>query len=248
MAYVLGYLFADGSLDDVPKIRAKYMRVTSTDKDRIVLIRKLLSSKHTIAREARGGNYAPKYILSIGSKRLYASLIRRGLTPHKSLTMQLPSIPHRYFGAFLCGYFDGDGCVYIDTQKSKSRGGLGRMIIIFTSGSEKFLEAIHKTLFEQRIVQGRGLYLHSNKRAHQLRYLTDDSANLFRLMYANSHMKDLCLERKYAIFSRYFEALGHTTRVRSWNWPNGEVATRRSAKPLLGGCNSHLGLHRYPID
>lgn len=207
MAYVLGYLFADGSLDYVPQIRARYMRVTSTDKDRIVLIRKLLSSKHTIATEIRGGNYAPKYILSIGSHRLYAALSRRGLTPHKSLTILLPSIPRQYFGAFLCGYFDGDGCVYIDKQKSKSRGNLGRMIIIFTSGSKKFLEAVHKILFEQGIVRGRGLYLHSNKRAYQLRYLTDDCANVYKLMYSSPRIRDLCLRRKYAIFSRYFERL-----------------------------------------
>lgn len=215
MAYVLGYLFADGSLDDVPQIRAKYMRVTSTDKDRIILIRKLLSSKHAIATEVRGGNYAPKYILSIGSHRLYKALIRRGLTPHKSLTMELPSIPRQYFSAFLCGYFDGDGCVHIDAQKSKSRGNLGRMIIIFTSGSKQFLESIHKILFEQRIVKGRGLYLHSNKRAYQLRYLTDDCTNVYKLMYSSPHMRDLCLQRKYAIFSRYFGDLKRKIKVQA---------------------------------
>lgn len=207
MAYVLGYLFADGSLDDVPQIRAKYMRVTSTDRDRIQLIRKLLSSKHTITKQILGGNRLPRYILSIGSHRLYDALTSHGLTPHKSLTMELPSIPYQYFGAFVCGYFDGDGCVYVDTQKSKSRGGLGRVTIIFTSGSRNFLQALHDILSKRKVVQGRGLYLHSNKRAYQLRYLTDDSANLFQLMYDGSRMKGLCLKRKYAIFSRYFDAM-----------------------------------------
>ena len=205
MAYVLGYLFADGSLDDVPQIRAKYMRVTSTDKDRIQLIRKLLSSKHTIGREVLGGNRSPRYLLSIGSHQLYDALSSHGLAPHKSLTMRFPTIPYRYFGSFVCGYFDGDGCVYIDQQKSKSRSGLGRITIIFTSGSKRFLQTLHDILSKRNIVQGRGLYLHSNKRAYQLRYLLEDCANLFRLMYIDRHMKDLCLKRKYAIFRRYFE-------------------------------------------
>lgn len=213
MAYVLGYLFADGSLDNVPQIRAKYMRVTSTDRDRVRLIRKLLSSKHTIAKEVFAGNRLPRYILSIGSHRLYEALILRGLTPHKSLTMEFPVVPSRYFGAFICGYFDGDGCVYIDRQKSKSRGGLGRMTTIFTSGSKNFLEALHGILSKHKVVRGRGLYLHSNKRAYQLRYLTDDSVNLFKLMYGRPRMKDLYLKRKYAIFSRYFEAQKLRTRV-----------------------------------
>ena len=215
MAYVLGYLFADGSLDDVPQIRAKYMRVTSTDRDRIYLIRKLLSSQHTIVREVLGGNRLPRYLLSIGSHRLYDALTSRGLTPHKSLTMELPLIPPRYFGAFVCGYFDGDGCVYIDQQKSKSRYGLGRMTIIFTSGSKNFLQALHDILSKRRIVRGRGLYVHSNKRAYQLRYLNDDCTNIFRLMYEGPHMKDLCLKRKYAIFSRYFDACASRAKVQS---------------------------------
>lgn len=206
MAYVLGYLYADGNLDDVPQIRAKYMRVTSTDRDRIYLIRKLLSSQHTITKEVLGGNRMPRYILSIGSHRLYDTLTSHGLTPHKSLTMELPSVPREYFGAFVCGYFDGDGCAYVDKQKSKSRGGLGRMTIIFTSGSKRFLEVLHDTLFKRGIVQSRGLYAHSNKRAYQLRYLNHDCAEIFQLMYDGLEMKDLCLKRKYAILSRYFKA------------------------------------------
>lgn len=206
MAYVLGYLFADGSLDDVPQIRAKYMRVSSTDEDRILLIRKLLSSKHTVTKEVRGTNRLPRYILSIGSHRLYDALTSHGLTPHKSLTMEFPSIPDQYFGAFVCGYFDGDGCVYVDKQISKSRGGLGRVTVIFTSGSRAFLRTLHDILFQRKIVRARGLYVHSNKRSYQLRYLTEDSANVYRLMYENSRIKSLCLKRKYAIFTRYFNA------------------------------------------
>lgn len=53
MAYVLGYLYADGSLESAPYIRGKYIRVTSTDEDRIVAIRRLLSSKHRIAVEKK---------------------------------------------------------------------------------------------------------------------------------------------------------------------------------------------------
>ena len=43
MAYVLGYLYADGSLSDCSYIRAKYISVTSTDKDRIELFKSLSS-------------------------------------------------------------------------------------------------------------------------------------------------------------------------------------------------------------
>lgn len=38
---------------------------------------------------------------------------------------------------------------------------------------------------------------------------------------------------------RYWRA---KVRIREYFRPDGEVATRRSAKPLLGGCNSRSGL------
>lgn len=39
MAYVLGFMFADGSLEDASYLRGKYVRVSSTDKDRVVAMR-----------------------------------------------------------------------------------------------------------------------------------------------------------------------------------------------------------------
>ena len=35
MAYVLGYIYADGNLDDSPYMRGKYIKITSTDLDSI---------------------------------------------------------------------------------------------------------------------------------------------------------------------------------------------------------------------
>ncbi len=51
MAYVLGYWYADGSMEFSPHIRGKYIRVTSTDKDRIIAIKRLLKSGHRIIKE-----------------------------------------------------------------------------------------------------------------------------------------------------------------------------------------------------
>ena len=39
MSYVLGFLYADGHLEDSPYIRGKYVRVINTDRDRIELIK-----------------------------------------------------------------------------------------------------------------------------------------------------------------------------------------------------------------
>lgn len=48
MAYVLGYLYADGSLEDASYLRGKYLRVTSSEEVNIQKIRKCLKSEHTV--------------------------------------------------------------------------------------------------------------------------------------------------------------------------------------------------------
>ncbi len=203
MAYVLGFLFADGSLEDAPYLRGKYVRVTSTDKDRIVVIRSLLHSTHTIVQQDARGNHKKKYLLRIGSHALFESLVGLGVTPHKSLTMSFPAVPDEFLGDFIRGYFDGDGGAYIDRDR---QGRSKRLLTVFTSGSRDFLATLHQRLVSIASITGRGLYRHgSAPDAHQLRYSTRDSLKLFRLMYQEEEKKELRLKRKYDIFISYLK-------------------------------------------
>ncbi|MDP3965465.1 MAG: LAGLIDADG family homing endonuclease, partial [bacterium] len=154
MAYVLGFLYADGSLEDASYIRGKYVRVTNTDQDRIVTIRRLLESEHTIVQHDKGGNYKRRYLLRIGNSKMYNRLVRLGLTPHKSFTMEFPKVPLKNLGSFVRGYFDGDGCVHIGRYKNKP----SRLMTIFTSGSKKFLDKLHVLLKTKIGIVGNGLY------------------------------------------------------------------------------------------
>lgn len=205
MAYVLGYIYADGSLEDASETRGKYLRVTSVDKDRIESIRSLLSSKHTIAEEIRGGQQKTRFLLRIGDRRLFDALIKLGVTARKSLTMEFPSVPHRYLGAFVRGYFDGDGCAHIDVVHGKPK----RLLSIFTSGSKKFLETLLIRLRDHAGLVGNRLYNHgSTVGAYQLRYSTRDSLRLFKLMYPRALDKRLLLQRKCDIFTKYLALRG----------------------------------------
>ncbi len=201
-AYILGFLYADGSLEDSPYIRGRYLRVTSTDRDRIDLIRKSLSSGHSVVNRKIVGNRKQSFLLRIGSHSLYESLIKHGLTPRKSLTMKFPNVPKKYLGAFVCGYFDGDGCVYIEKRKNRT---FGRLITIFTSGSRAFFEKMYSVLLKNGLTESKSIYRHSNKRNYQLRYSTTNSVLLFGLMYKDTLHRRLPMMRKYAIFKQYFE-------------------------------------------
>lgn len=203
MAYILGYLYADGHILNAPYMRGKYVSVTSIDRDSIERIRDWMASKHTITKRAshwENGN--PTYVLRIGSHKLYDSLSTIGMYPNKSLTVGLPDIPLEYFMDFVRGYFDGDGCVYLEKITRKNGKIRPRKLnVIFTSGSKKFLDKLSVSLHQITRVK-----LQKTLRswtAFQLRYGTNDSINLFKGLYKNRKKGDY-LERKHEIFEEFF--------------------------------------------
>ena len=145
LSYVLGFIYADGTIFSTPSNRGKYMAVISIDKDLIEAIKSFLISEHPIAVVIPPeSHHHTRYRLRIGSHQLYKSLTRRGLYPSKSLTIEMPIIPPQYLPAFIRGYFDGDGCVFIEKGRTKDgrKEIIKRLRIIFTSGSKKFLEQL----------------------------------------------------------------------------------------------------------
>lgn len=206
MAYVLGYLYADGNIEDSPSIRGKYVRVGSTDLDRIELIRELLQSDHSITVRDLGGNRKKLYLLRIGSARLFDALAGIGMTPAKSLTMQFPDVPKEYLSAFILGYFDGDGCVALD---KKSDGSVKRMLSIFTCGSFSFIQSLHNILRTELSIAREKISPHGSvENVYQLRYSTRDSIRLFKYIYRTPQLRQVALIRKYDIFTEYFELRG----------------------------------------
>ena len=200
MAYVLGYWCADGSLEDCKSIRGKYIRVSSIDKNTIIKIKKLLSSEHKIVilPRQKDSNRKTRYLLRIGSARLFESLINLGVFPNKSLSMLFPKVPRKYLSDFVRGYFDGDGCVYIWKQFGKIR----KLSIIFTSGSFVFLKELCDILKIELNLKQKKVY--NSHRSFQLRYSTEDSIKIFKFMYLKCDEK-IYLERKFEVFRGYFK-------------------------------------------
>ena len=204
MAYTLGYIYADGSLEDAAYIRGKYLRVSSIERNSIEKIKKWLSSEHTIISvfpKTRNGKVG--YLLRIGSHELYNDLVKLGLYPNKSLTIKFPSIPKKYLSHFVRGYFDGDGCVRIDMKKGKQKPLiLNKLCTIFTSGSREFLQElavqVHSAIETDllKVYNGHGSFM--------LSYTTGDSVKIFKWIYGKVK-GNVYLERKAMVYSRYFQ-------------------------------------------
>jgi hypothetical protein len=203
MAYVLGYLYADGSLEDASYLRGKYLRVSSIEKESIIRIKELLASKHTVVKKPpTSKNGKVGYLLRIGSHILYADLVKLGLYPNKSLTIKFPNIPKNYMASFIRGYFDGDGCVMIQKTKGKRQDVIiKKLSTVFTSGSRDFLDKLAKEL--QKIIGTDQTNVYVGHNSYMLSYSTGDSIKIFKFIYGNG-TKSVFIRRKFDIFCEYF--------------------------------------------
>lgn len=201
MAYVVGYWYADGSLENAPYIRAKYIRVTSTDRETIEYFKRVLSAEHPVTLLKKYGNQKDRFQLRIGNHRIYESLVAVGLYPNKSLTMTFPDVPAAHLADFVRGYFDGDGWVGIEYQTLRTgEQSVKRLGIAFTSGSKTFLEGLSSEL--HMVVGTSHLHAYRSRSSFQLRYSTADSLKLFKFMYRAP--RAVYLVRKFRVFKKYF--------------------------------------------
>src|SRR4051812_11519617 len=87
MAYILGFLFADGNIVKT-KRNTHFIGWYSGDKELLCSMAKAMESNHKISeRKSLSGKC---YVLQIGSRELFEDLIKLGLIPHKTQRMQLP--------------------------------------------------------------------------------------------------------------------------------------------------------------
>lgn len=210
MAYVLGLIYSDGTIEDVRKSsRTCYLGITSKGKQLILDVQKVMLSKHNLYHrvehqykfsDQRTGISKENWTLRIGSKKLFDDLVKLGLEPQKSLLLKFPEISNEYLGFFVRGYFDGDGS--ISTYIPKGRKSY-RVRITFTCGSKQFLESLSKRLNIILNVDDKNIYF---QHAYKLMYNKHDSLKLLSFMYKNLEDAPF-LDRKYIIYKDYLNSL-----------------------------------------
>jgi hypothetical protein len=128
-AYWLGFLYADGYLDET--------------RDNIALELGIQDLKHLEEfAEFVGYNKPVKYrvdkptcYIHFSDKVMVRSLIKNQLRQKKSFTAEFPEMKKHLIFHFISGYFDGDGSVYYVGKMSS-----GLNVI----GSESFITSLHK--------------------------------------------------------------------------------------------------------
>lgn len=129
MAYVLGFIYADGNLSEGkkrnPNLRnsSASLRCSIEQKSPEILekIKSLMGcDKRLYKIKNRPRGYI--YRLDLNDEEIYEDLLRLGLMPAKSLKLQFPEIPPDCVRHFIRGCWDGDGSVYLE-KNVKLRAG-----------------------------------------------------------------------------------------------------------------------------
>ena len=196
MAYVLGYIFADGCI-----MKHRYrLKIASSEKNHLKKVLQAMESNYPILTDKKGIGRLPVYSGIVDSKKIYFDLVKLGLIPRKSKVITFPNINGKYFFHFLRGYLDGDGSVYYDKPHiDRGNKKYTRLNTCFTCGSSKFLNTIQKLISNKLKVSQQKLS--KNHTAFKLRYSTQDSLRLLKQIYKSD--KFLKLNRKYKMYKDY---------------------------------------------
>jgi transposase len=113
-AYFLGYLAADGCITHNDGGWCMRLKLKADDIEILEVLRQELETESPIGREINRslGKDFPQVRLCVASADLCEALIRHGITPRKSATLEPPKgVPNHLLHHFVRGFFDGDGSV-----------------------------------------------------------------------------------------------------------------------------------------
>lgn len=176
--------------------------------------------------------HANCYVMKINSVIMGRSLLRLGITPAKSRTLEYPPMPIDMHRHFIRGYFDGDGS--ITTQAPRGKTGLVTIRASLCTGSKIFANALMARLEAAGMVprfltnsSGRHGFKHAlktpPKEQYQVRIGGYSAARLYEYLYEDVP-NSLSMERKCVKYTAWYEAYGHMYAngpiAKGWNAPH----------------------------
>jgi hypothetical protein len=173
-AYLLGLIAADGCVT-----KSNYVAFESIDKELTDLLCKELQYSGKI-RIVKPENYAPHYRINFSSRKISSALFSYGVIPGRTFSGVYYFPASKYLASYILGYFDGDGCAYVNQGRS---GGLVCIV-----GSFEFTCELTK-----RLVMGVVEEHHLKKVYYWRIYSRKNIENFYNFLYQHPN---LGLQRK----------------------------------------------------
>lgn len=121
-AYWLGFLYADGHVQNFGHYKID-LTLSDKDKDHLLKYKETLQLTYPINKKSQtlNGNIYYSHRVTITNKILVENIIKQGCVPNKSLILSFPTekqVPKYLIRHFIRGYFDGDGCITINSNNN----------------------------------------------------------------------------------------------------------------------------------
>ena len=110
-AYWLGFIAADGNV--ATKMNSMRINLNEIDRDHLKKFKKSIEGNQPIKDSIREKNHS--VYIDMNSNKVCRDLLKYGVTPRKSLTLDInfDLIPDNLIHHFIRGYFDGDGSINV---------------------------------------------------------------------------------------------------------------------------------------
>ena len=199
MAYLLGFLMADGNVSK--KDNRIQIVLSNIDKDFLIKV-----------QEKIGGSPVVEYLyngrLTIRwqcfSAKIKQDLIKYGVIPNKTGFAKIPNkLDKRFYPDFIRGYFDGDGSIYEDNAVGLS----------FVSHNMEILQDILDALEELGVPPVTIHEYNSRKGNYYIRYRTKSALKIYEIFYRDKNC--FKLQRKYDKFTEIVQKKKDSTRLRT---------------------------------
>lgn len=200
-AYWLGFIYADGCVIFNPEKRNYELSIQLNKNDDYILskLSRNIGGNHKLKyihsyKEFNGYKYeTDSCVLRVYAKQIVEDLIDIGIVPDKTNKKDFPKC-NEYFTAFLRGFLDGDGCIYI--QKNKNL-----IMVNFTNANYEFFNYINNQLKNQMGIVG-NIYKEKDKKYRLVVYRKNDVKILLDNIYTD--LSYSYLDRKYQIYKSYY--------------------------------------------
>lgn len=211
-AYWLGFIYADGCVYIGENNSAElHIKLQEKDIDHLKKFNKCIDGNIEIKKFKDVCNLNNK-IYDCCSIRIYSikmcrDLISHGAYKNKTFLLNMPNLKKELIKDFIRGYFDGDGCISMNSNKRKT------IRIKFTSGCIEFLTQLREYLYLNDIKS------YINKEKNQNTYNLNiggikNCDELWNLMYKGAN---IYLNRKYIKKNILYKEYKLNERIASLN-------------------------------
>ena len=189
MAYLLGFLASDGTVDK--KNNRIKIGLSSIDKEFLVKIKEELKYEGDILNYITSNGFSVSE-LTFTSQQIKKDLARYNIVPNKTFNFKFPkNLNKKYWIDFIRGYFDGDGSV--------STTGNNAIRWQICSATKNVLETIVDFFYEEYHIKKVSILEQprKNNTLYYFQYSTNATKEIFSILYKKNSLK---LPRKYLKF------------------------------------------------